>query len=173
MDLKKILGNIGCNALGTIFPPFGSMAVSVIKEALDLDDSATEAEVLKATTNATPEQVLKLKKAEYNFKLKLEEMGADILELEKEDRENARAFAKDTGTGSINSLAIFNAIFVLIVTFGTFMLAYNGKISHMEALEASILTLLIREAFGRYEQVCNFFFGSSHGSRSKDKNAGN
>lgn len=167
MDLKKILGNIGCDALGTIFPPVGSMAASILKKTLGLDKDATEADVLEATANATPDQVFALKKAEYEFKKDLKEMRIDILKLEKKDREDARDFAKETGTGTINGLAVFNALFVIAVTVGTFFLMYNGKIVNMNALEASILTLLIREAFGRYEQVCSFFFGSSHGSKQK------
>jgi hypothetical protein len=167
MDLKKILGNIGCNLLGTVIPPFGSMAESFIREALNLDADASAESVAEAVESASPDQVLALKEAEYKFKVKLKKMNVDILKLEKQDIEDAREFAKETGTGSINGLAIFNALFVVVVTAGALILMYSGKIVNMNALEASILTLLIREAFGRYEQVCNFFFGSSHGSKQK------
>lgn len=167
MDLKKILGNLGCTALSTQLPPFGGIAASMIKKALGLDEKATEKEIAVAIEKATPEQMLAIKEADNKFILDMEEAGLNILELDKEDRESARKFAKDTGSGSINRLSTFNAVFVLIITLSTFALAYQGKISNMGALEASILTLLIREAFGRYEQVCNFFFGSSHGSKQK------
>jgi len=167
MDLKKILGNIGVKALSSVFPPVGAMAAGVLKDVLGLDKKASEEEVIEAVSNATPEQVIALQEAEYSFKIKLKEMNIDILELDKQDRMDARKFAKDTGSKSIGNLSIFNALFVLIITIGTFVLAYAGKITDMNALEASVLTLLIREAFGRYEQVCNFFFGSSHGSKQK------
>lgn len=158
---------MGCAALGTQIPPFGSMAATVLRNALGLDDNAIDEDILECVSNASPEQLMKIKEAEQTFKIKLKEMDVKLEVLEKEDRNDARKFAKETGTKSINGLAIFNALFVIIITVGTFLLMYSGKIINMNALEASILTLLIREAFGRYEQVCNFFFGSSHGSKQK------
>ena len=167
MDLKKILGNIGVTALGSVFPPVGGMAAGVLKNVLGLNEKATEKDITDAVSKATPEQIKALKDAEYNFQIQLKELDIDVLELDKKDRMDARKFAKDTGSKSIGNLSTFNAIFVLIITVGVFVLAYAGKITNMNALEASILTLLVREAFGRYEQVCNFFFGSSHGSKQK------
>ncbi len=169
MNLKKILGNIGCAALGAIVPPFGGMAAKVLKDVLGLEDSDTEDDIVAAIEKATPEQIIKLQQASNKFKKEMKKLDIDIIKIDKLDVQNARGFARDLGTKTINRLASFNATIVITVAVGVGALLWFGKLATMTALEASILTLIIREAYGRYEQVCNFFFGSSQGSKRKSE----
>ena len=169
MNLKKILGNIGCAALGAIVPPFGGMAAKVLRDVLELGENDTEDDIAIAVQNATPEQILALQQASNKFKQDMKKLDIDIIKIDKQDVQDARGFAKDLGTKTINRLASFNATIVITVAVGVGVLLWFGKMSTMTALEASILTLIIREAYGRYEQVCNFFFGSSQGSKRKSE----
>lgn len=169
MNLKKILGNIGCAALGVIAPPFGGMAAKVLKDVLGLEDSDTEHDIATAIEKATPEQMIELQKANNAFKQRMKKLDIDIIKIDKQDVQDARGLARDIGTQTINRLSSFNATFILTVTIGCGSLLWFGKLATMTALEASILTLILREAYGRYEQTCNFFFGSSQGSKRKSE----
>lgn len=169
MDLKKILGNIGCNALSVAVPPFGNMAANVLRDVLDLEDDASDNDILKAVESASPEQVLALKKADNDFKLKMKEMEVDIIKLDKDDKKDARGFAERVGIKTVNSLAIANTLLVSVTISGIGYLVYSEKLAGMDALTASLLTIAIREVFAKQEQIYNFFFGSSHGSKSKDE----
>jgi len=172
MSLKKTLTNLGLNALSVVSPPIGGMAANAIRGVFDLPKDAPERDIEKAINNATPEQIAALKKADQEFEIKMRELDIDVYEIDNADTRDARRFAKDTGLGSVNHLAIFNACLVILISTGVGILAYFGKLAAMTAIESAILTLVVREAFGKHEQVCNFFFGSSHGSKQKTEAIG-
>lgn len=167
MDLKKILGNIGCAALGTITAPFGGMAVNVVRKVLGLKENSTEKEVIKAIEAATPEQLLALKKADNKFTVEMKKLDIDLVKIDKEDVKEARGFAERIGIRTVNALAFSTTMLVVLTVLGVGFLIYKGSLDAMTAIEASLLTLIVREAFAKQEQVYNFFFGSSSGSKSK------
>ena len=169
MDLKKVLGNMGCTALGTILPPFGGMAANLIRGVLGLDDDATAEEIVTAVNNATPEQMLALKEANNEFVITMKKLDIDVIALDQEDTKNARGFANKMGIKTVRSLAFSNTLLVVIVVVGVGFLAYSGRLANITAIEASLITLAVREVFAKQEQVYNFFFGSSHGSKQKTK----
>ena len=165
MDLKKILGNIGCNALGTVFPPFGSMAASVIKNALELEEDAGEDAVIEAVKNATPEQVKALKDAEYNFKAKLKELDVDILKLEKEDRDSARKMQVKTKSKVPAALS-------LTITVGFFGVLYVMLLGGVPEGEKDVLLVMLGALGTAWANVCQYWFGSSTGSKEKSEMMG-
>jgi hypothetical protein len=70
--------------------PLAGMATKMISEALLGKPDGTEDELLQAAKNATPEQLLALKKAEQDFAIKMRELDIDLERISNEDRNSAR-----------------------------------------------------------------------------------
>jgi Fe2+ transport system protein B len=72
----------------------GGMAANMIADVLGCKNEPKE--IQKALDNATPEQMLELKKAEADFEIKMKELEVDVFKLEVQDTQNARqTFSKD------------------------------------------------------------------------------
>jgi hypothetical protein len=112
--------------------------------------------------NSSPELALAFQQSVMDYEIESQKLNA-------EDRKNAREYAKDDDSKAVNKLTVFTCAMVLIVIVGAGYMFSQGTFDKMDALQASIATLILREAFAKYEQVCNFFFGSSLGSKQKDK----
>lgn len=160
MKLANVLGNIGCAALGTIAPPFGGMAANFIKDALGLDKEATEQQMLEAVKNATPEQVVALKNAEYEFKTKLKELDVDVIELEQKDRDSARRMQTKTKS-------LVPAVLSVSITVGFFGALYTMLIDGVPPGEKDVLLVMLGALGTAWANVCQYWFGSSTGSKDK------
>jgi len=161
MDIKKILGNIGCAALGTVAPPFGGMAASALKEVLGLKKNASEKEIVQGLRNATPEQVTALKKAENDFKLKMEKLGVDILEIDQKDRSSARDM-------KLKTKSIVPEILSIVITMGFFGTLYFMITETIpETAPRDAIIMLIGALGTAWTGIVAFWFGSSHGSKQK------
>lgn len=160
MDLKKILGNVGCTALGTIAPPFGGMAANLLKDALGLDEKATEQQITEAVKNATPEQVAALREAENEFQIRLKELDVDIQKLDQEDRENARDMKVKTKSKVPDILS-------LLITLGFFGVLYVMLMDGVPEGEKDVLLVMLGALGTAWANVCQYWFGSSTGSKDK------
>lgn len=160
MDLKKILGNFGCTALGTIAPPFGGMAANVLKKVLGLDKKATEQQITEAVKNASPEQVVALKDAENEFQIKLKELDVDILKLDQEDRDSARDM-------QVKSKSKIPAILSIVITMGFFGVLYVMLLGGVPEGEKDVLLVMLGSLGTAWTGVVNYWFGSSMGSKDK------
>jgi len=161
MDLKKILGNLGCKVLSTQLPPFGGMAANLLKEVLRLDGNATEKDIMCAVENATPEQLLAIKNADNEFEIKLKEMDVDILKLDKEDRDSARSMQVETKS----KVPAILSILIALGFFATLYIMITGIIPDGGNRDA--LLILVGVLGASFTQVVNFWLGSSDGSKSK------
>lgn len=172
MDFKSIVSKIA-PILGTaIGGPLGGAAVDLIGNVFGLSDK-TEESIKAAITRATPEQLLALKQAESEFKLKVMELNQKAVEAgyintqvmyktEVEDRSSARQ--REVQTGDVWTPRILAGI-VLIATFicegwvlthaippGSEMLV--GRV--LGTMDAALLAVLY------------YYFGSSSGSAAKN-----
>jgi hypothetical protein len=161
MDLKKILGNLGCTALGTVAPPFGGMAAKVLKDVLNLDEKATEPEIITAVSNATPEQLGVLKDAENKFKIDMEKLGVNVLKLDKEDRDSARDM-------KIKTKSYMPDVLSVMITAGFFAVLYLITTNVMpEGAPRDAVLIMFGALASAFTQVVNFWLGSSDGSKAK------
>jgi len=136
------------------------MATKMISEALLGKPDGTEDELLQAAKNATPEQLLALKKAEQDFAIKMRELDIDLERISNEDRNSARN--REIKTKDMTPRLLAGA-----VTFGFFgvlsWMIINGlPINGGEALLVMLGTL--GTAWGA---IVSYYFGSSAGSREK------
>jgi hypothetical protein len=140
--------------------PLAGMATKMISEALLGKPDGTEDELLQAAKNATPEQLLALKKAEQDFAIKMRELDIDLERISNEDRNSAR-------NREIKTKDLTPRFLAAAVTFGFFgvlsWMIINGlPINGGEALLVMLGTL--GTAWGA---IVSYYFGSSAGSREK------
>ena len=92
--LKNIVGAVAPTLGTALGGPMGGMAGNMISEVLGCPNNPKAIE--KAVAEATPEQMLELKKAEQAFEVQMKELDVDVYKLEVEDTQDARKnFSKD------------------------------------------------------------------------------
>ena len=92
--LKNIVGAVAPTLGTALGGPMGGMAANMIANVLGVPNNPKSIE--KAMEEATPEQMLELKKAESDFEVKMKELEVDVFKLETEDIQDARGkFSKD------------------------------------------------------------------------------
>lgn len=165
MDIGKTLGGIlGAIAptIGTAFGgPLGGMAARAITEALGIDAASSEEQITAAVSNATPEQLLALKKADNDFKAQMKSLDIDLVKIMAADTANAREMQMQTRdlTPRILAAAVCSGLFGLLGIMAFHDLPAPNKDALMLLLGA------LNSAFGA---VMGFYFGSSASSQKKD-----
>ena len=149
--LKNIVGAVA-PTLGTAFGgPMGGMAANMIAEVLGVPNNPKSIE--KAMEEATPEQMLELKKAESDFEVKMKELEVDVFKLETEDIQDARGkFSKDW-TARIMGMATVGGFLGYI-----FLITLQPPEANSEAL----VNLILGYLGGLASAIVSFYFGASH-----------
>ena len=134
----------------------GGMAGDVVAKVLGCDNSPKSIE--KAIQNATPEQMLELKKAEQDFELQMKELDVDVFELETKDIQDARSrFSKDWTTRIMG-----------IATLGGFLgYIFMVTIQPPEQNSEALINLVLGYLGGLASAVISFYFGASHGGKDE------
>ena len=127
------------------------MAANMIAEVLGVPNTPKAIE--KAIQDATPEQMLELKKAEQDFELQMKELDVDVFKLETQDKQDARGkFGKDW-TARIMGIATVGGFLGYI-----FMVTLQPPEQNSEAL----INLVLGYLGGLASAVISFYFGASH-----------
>ncbi len=161
---KKTIGAIAPLIGTAVGGPFAGLAVAAVKRALSLPDDANEQQVEQAVKNATPEQLIKLRNADNEFKTKMRELDIREDELVYKDIDSARKREVELGgDATLKGMAICTVVgFFVFVGF----LLINGT---PDGMDKTLLGMLIGYVVGIVQQVYNYFFGSSKGSNDKTK----
>lgn len=142
--------------------PLAGMATRAISEALLGKPDGTEEELAQAVPNATPEQLLALKKAEQDFIVRMRELDIDIERLSNEDRASAR-------DREIKTKDITPRLLAAAITVGYFSVLFwmlNHGLPNNGGSEAMLVMLgTLGTAWGG---IVAYYFGSSAGSREKN-----
>ncbi len=161
-DFKALLGTVA-PALATAFGgPLAGMAAKAGLSALGLDPEPgnEEEQFATAMATATPADMLKLKQADHQFRLDMEQIGVDLEKIAATDRASARQREIQTGDNAPKVLAV-------VVVSGFF--ATLGSIAFVaipEAAQAPV-NILLGALTAMLTQVGNYYFGSSAGSARK------
>jgi hypothetical protein len=152
--MKKLLNIVGAVAptLGSALGgPLGGMASNVISKVLGVDNN--EAAIDQALQNATPEQLLEIKKAEKDFEVKMKELNVDVFKLETQEKQDARkTFSKDW-TARIIGIAMVSGFLGYI-----FLVTLQPPEQNSEAL----INLVLGYLGGLASAVISFYFGASN-----------
>ena len=74
--LKNLVGTVAPTIGQALGGPMGGMAANMIADVLGCKNDPKS--IQQAMDNATPEQMLQLKKAESDFKVKMKELEVDV-----------------------------------------------------------------------------------------------
>jgi len=149
--IKNLVGSLAPTLGSSLGGPLGGMAANMVAKALGCDPEPKKIE--QAIQNATPEQLMELKKTETDFEIKMKELDVDIFAMEVADVKDARSkFGADWTTRIIG---------VLIV--GGF-LGYIFLVTLMEPDQNSeaVINLVLGYLGGLASAIISFYFGASH-----------
>lgn len=160
ISLKGVLAQVA-PVLASFLPgPLGNMAKKAIAEAFGTPE-ATDAEIEKTLANANPDMLLKLKQAEQDFAMKMEQLGIDAEKVAAEDRASARGMQVQTRARAPSMIALFVfACWAVVIGFLVFR--------RIPAENADAIMLLLGALTASVTAVVQFYFGSSSQSRAKD-----
>ena len=155
-SFKNVVGSIAPNLGAALGGPLGGMAGSVIAEVLGVPNNPKSIE--QGIQQATPAQMLELKKAEKDFELKMKELEVDVFALEVQDKQDARGkFSKD-----------WTARIMGIATLGGFLgYIFLVTIQPPEQNSEALINLVLGYLGGLASAVISFYFGASN-TQDKD-----
>lgn len=153
--MKKLLANI----VGSVAPtlgtalggPLGGMAGDVISKVLGVENNPASLE--KAIAQATPEQLLEIKKAEKDFEAKMKQLDVDIYKLETQEKQDARKHFSKDWTARIIGIAMVGGFLGYI-----FLVTLQPPEQNSEAL----INLVLGYLGGLASAVISFYFGASN-----------
>ena len=149
--LKNLVGSVAATLGTALGGPMGGMAANMIADVLGCKNEPKE--IQKALDNATPEQMLELKKAEQAFEVQMKELDVDVFKLEVADGQDARnKFSKDW-TARIMGIAVVGGFMGYI-----FLVTLQPPEQNSEAL----INLVLGYLGGLASAVISFYFGASN-----------
>ena len=152
--LKNIVGAVAPTLGTALGGPMGRMAANMISEVLGVPNNPKAIE--KGIAEATPEQMLELKKAEQAFEVQMKELDVDVFKLEVADGQDARKnFSKDW-TARIMGVAVVGGFMGYI-----FLVTLQPPEQNSEAL----INLVLGYLGGLASAVISFYFGASNTSK--------
>ena len=162
--LKKLLNAVAPVIGSAIGGPVGGAALTALSETLTGKPDANPNDIEKLLLSASPETLATLKAADQAFQEKMAAIGVDLEKLAAEDRASARAMQVQNKSWVVPALASFTVFaFFSIVAW-----VMTGKVS----LDSTLLGFVLGQVSAKAEQVYNFFFGSSEGSKRKTEQLG-
>jgi len=157
---KDIIATVA-PVLGTALGgPLGGAATKMVLNKLGVETEDDAVKVLESN----PDAMLKLKQAEYDFTVKMKDLGLKEADLHQKDRDSARRLAGERG---IQVQAILTGVF-LAGYFGLMYLFFPGDtINTLGEWTKGQLGVLVGVLTAAVPQMLNFWFGSSEGSKRK------
>jgi hypothetical protein len=160
MDLSKIGGlltAIAPSIATAIGGPVAGLAVKALSSALGVSpDSDIEAAIL----SASPEQLAAIKKADYDFRVQMKELDIDLERIASADRDSARSMQIATRDWIPRVLAI-------LITLGFFGILIWMLLKGMPPTGTEALLMMLGSLGTAWTGICNFYYGSSAGSKAK------
>jgi len=153
MSFDKIKGLVGSLAptLGAALGgPVGGAAATMLADVLGCDPTPQKLE--KALSQATPEQLAEIKKAELDFEVRMKELEVDVFALETKDIQHAReSFSEDWTARAIAILSI--------LLFGGYVLLVT--LQPADDNDLNVVNLVLGYLGGIVSSVVSFYFGAS------------
>ena len=154
--LKSVVGAVAPTLVTALGGPMGGMAANMIADVLGCSNNPKSIE--QAIQNATPEQMLQLKKAEQEFDVKMKELEVDIFALEAKEKQEARKYFSKDWTARIIGVATIGGFLGYI-----FLVTLQPPEQNSEAL----INLVLGYLGGLASAIISFYFGASNSSDDK------
>ena len=149
--IKGILWQVAPTIGTALGGPMGGMAGNMISEVLGCANNPKD--IQSAIQIASPEQMMQIKQAEQDFKVKMKELDVDVFKLETEDKQNARSmFSKD-----------WTARIIFIATIAGFLgYIFLVTLQPPEQNSEALINLVLGYLGGLASAIISFYFGASH-----------
>lgn len=166
-DIGNIVGKVAPWIGSVVGGPIGGMAGKILGDVFGMsaEDASDPEKLSQAMKNATPEQLLALKKADNDFKIQMQEIGfkqiTDLENIAAGDRANARA----------REIAVKDhtpAVLAAVVTVGFFGVLAFALIGTVPEGSRDIVNIMIGTLGTAWVAIITYYFGSSSGSKGKD-----
>jgi hypothetical protein len=167
-DLIKIIGNVApyiASALGV--PGLAVGAIATLSKVIFGKENASEEEILNTLNNASPDILLKIKQADYDYKIKVQQEEINKFKAEADDRANARAREIATQSSIQNELDKINRNLAYLVVVGFFSIAGSLIFTQMTDAAEKVLIFMFGNVTTLAGMVISYYFGSSSGSADK------
>ena len=151
--IKGLVGAVAPTIGSAIGGPVGAGAGKILAQVLGVP--AEPEAVQKALSEASPEQLAEIKKADLAYKTRLAELEVDIFELETADIQDARKNADWTPKVLAMMAFLFFGGYVTLVT-----------VQPPDANSEAVINLVLGYLGGVVSAVVSFYFGASHTSDS-------
>jgi len=154
---KKIIGTVAPTVATALGGPLAGAATRAISSALLGKENATELEIAQAVENATPEQLVALKKVDVEFA----EIEYKTTKLAFDDTKNARhreIMLKDKTPAVLAFVLVFGFLGCLAGLF--YFPVPTGNAAMLYSMIGALATLAIG--------ACNYFHGTTKNSGRKD-----
>lgn len=163
MGWKSIISGIAPTIGVALGGPVGGAAVSFALDALGIKPSNNtednERTLEESVKNASPDQLLALRKADNDFRLKMKEIGIKEKDLVIKDVANARNREVKVGGWS-------NPILAGIIVVGFFAVVWmvlSGSLGTMDKAGIAFAGTVVGYVSAKADQVVSYYFGSSTG----------
>jgi len=148
--IKSLIGAFAPQIGQALGGPLGGAAAQTIAKVLGCEPD--ERSLTAAISNATPEQLAEIKKAELNFERQMKELDVDVFKLETEDAQNARQAFKGDWTPKIIAIA-------LVAFFGAYIALVTLNPGENDD---GIVNLVLGYLGGLVSSIISFYYGASH-----------
>lgn len=152
-------------AAASIGGPLATMAANAVGKALGVDkppDSTSDA-ISDAIAGATPEQLIKLKEAEGDLKVRLAQLGFENVEDLENIAEADRASARARQIALRDRMPAILATAVTVGFFGVLWLVSRG----VNPQAHDVMVAMVGVLGSAWMSVVTYYFGSSSGSARK------
>lgn len=157
-DWKSTLATVAPTIATAFGGPLAGVAVNMVADALGVEPDSEV--VQKAIASGNPEIMLKLKQAENDFVLKLEELGIERDRLVVQNTDSARKM-------QIETKSLIPAILSIVTVIGFFGLLIGASLGALTLTGSDVMMLLLGVLARETASVYNFWLGSSRGSQEK------
>lgn len=168
INWKSLVGTVA-PALATAFgTPAAGAAVAILSNAIFGRDDASEGDIATAIAGGhlTAEQVAAIRKADNDFKVQMAQIAADSEKAYIADTDGARkqtvALAQ-TGSAIAWAPVVISAL-ITVGFFACIVLLFVYERDWTER-QAALLNMLFGALVIAFGQVCNYWLGSSAGSK--------
>jgi hypothetical protein len=161
---KRLVQNVAPGIAASLTGPAGGVAVRYLCEKFLGDANATEQDLAAAIESATPERLLELKRMEQDFQIRMTALGLDQERLYVSDRRDARQVLKLT----IWPQVLLSGVFVVGYFTVLGLLVANSNADFGDRV-FGILNTVIGVLTAAIPMILQFWFGSSLGSKEKDR----
>ena len=148
--IKGLVGDLAPTLGAALGGPVGGAAATMLADVLGCDP--TPQKISKALSQATPEQLAEIKKAELDFEVRMKELEVDVFALETKDIQHAReSFSEDWTARSIAILSI--------LLFGGYV--FLVTLQPADDNDLNVVNLVLGYLGGIVSSVVSFYFGAS------------